>query len=1165
MRSAVLRGFAYILLSAMTIVVLGPACGSAEESQDEIIERLNREIKAKGGHWIAGRTSVGSLPLSERQKLRGYLPPTPEQWSLVPKAAYSGSMAPPVEFDWRDFDGVTPAKNQGACGSCWAFAAVGQLEAHARIYDQRILDLSEQAVVSCNVRGGGCAGGWLYAAYEVLWPDEPNGYGYGGVDETCMPYQASSGVPCTQTSCEVLSYIDGYTGLPATVSAIKEAVYTYGPVACGMYAHDDLSYYNSGCYDNDYADTPNHAVLIVGWDDTACGGSGAWLIKNSWGEDWGMDGFGWIRYGVCSIGSFPYQIEYHQSAVLVHVDTPNGGEQLDIGEAFEITWTLGRATPDSLSVLLSLNSGLTYDSTIVSGLDGTTVSHMWNVPELPVTTARVKVVAWYDGSLGGYDNSDGDFTIIGPPYRFVSPSGADYYPYTLPKWAAHKVQDAVNAADPGDSIMVEGTTFNQRVTVTAPVHMLGGWNGDFTERDPSTHVTTLNSVNSVVSFINVSGTCGIDGFRVINGTGTSALLPGQGIYGGGVFVYNASPYITNNVIEGCGYTSILGFSGGGGIACHSGTVTIENNVIMDCVAQSGGGIYLYQAAAVLRNNRIHGAEPDPEFSGIKKGGGIYAYHATVEMEGNLIGENSGYEQGGGIFASFTPVTMSHDTVTSNTTSSSGAGLCCERSSLVMSNSIVTGNVSSSQGGGIFHKYSSLDISNSIIAMNESGLVGGGVFADSSWGGIHNNTIDRNVATYAGGNIFFNTMQPVTLSNNMITYGRKYGLQVNNPSNITVRYNNLFGNFPLDVLVIAPDETNTGRNPHYADTTAFDYHLEYHSGGIDGGDPLSPADPDGSRADQGAYGGTGADFASPDHAGTLTAAAVNDSTIGLSWPAVTSPDLSFYAVYGSPDPGFLPDESNYLGPVPAGTTEFSDLPVHGCMYYRVSAVNTSEYGGGYSNEAGACTTGEDITDPVVTVVYPNGDEFIETGDTMYIQWIATDENGIDSVSIWLSTNNGGDFELLAHGEPNDSTFQWIAPVMDSDSCLIRVTAYDPSLNEGVDLSDALFTVRDLTDVEDDQDEETPRFADTLEPNWPNPFNGVTNIAFSVSERCEVELSIYDTAGREIRSLTRAVYGPGRYVLTWDGMDNAGRGVTSGVFFCRIKAGKYRQTRKVVYLR
>ncbi len=1153
------------ILSLFIILVLFgsiPAMAEKEKSEDERIAEIRKEIEEKGWEWTAGKTSVSGLSKAERMKLCGYIPPSPEMLARIPVAQPAAPIDLPTSFDWRNYGGVTAVKNQGGCGSCWAFAATGQLESHARIYDERILDLSEQAVMSCNTYGAGCNGGWMFAAYEVFMD-------YGAVSELCMPYEAGDGIPCIQDQCEPQAKISGYTYIAKNVDLIKQAVYENGPVATAFFAHDNLSAYTGGCYGANYSDPPNHAVLIVGWNDNLCSGEGAWIIKNSWGEGWGEDGYGYIKYGVCSIGTNASQISYIPSIVFVKVDTPNGGDTLEVDSEYDITWTISREVPDSLSVLLSLDSGAHYDSTIVTGLPGTATSYTWTVPELPIRTGRIRVVAYYEGKVGGIDESDTDFAIRGLPYLYVSPTGNNIYPYTLPRWAARSIQTALDASFPGDSIMVEGATYNSPVIVETPVLLYGGWNPGFTERDPETWVATIQSAGSPVSFMNLPpGFYGIEGFTITGGTGRNAALPVNGNYGGGVFSYNASPVIRNNIFNACGYISPTAFSGGGAIACYNGSVTVENNIISNCLAQSGGGIYLYQAEATIRNNRISGSLPHSGFNGTKNGGGIYALHSTAVIENNLIENNTMYNNGGGIYARLSTAIISSDTISTNACLTYGGGICCERTPIQITDCIIKGNSSSNQGGGIFHKWSSIDMQNTVIALNRASIIGGGMYADSIWGTISNNTVDRNTGVYGGGNFFLGNVQPLEIKNNMITYGETYGFQALNMVNITMQYNNLYGNTPADIFMVTVDSTNLNGDPHYADTASFDYHLALNSAGIDAGEPAISPDPDGSRNDIGAFGGPGADFSAPDFVPGLIASMVDDTTIKLAWTSPASGDLDYYAVYGNSNDGFTPEEAYLISTVPAGTDTFMHTPVSGCMRYRVNAVNTAGYAGGYSVQSGACTSGLDINPPEVTVIYPNGGEFFDVGDTIDVQWIAVDDTAVDSVSIWLSENGGTDFALLARSEPNDSIFEWIVPSVNSDSCLIKITAYDPALNEGSDTSDDLFTLHDPTGVGEDEEQEeseTPRYATALAQNYPNPFNGVTHISYTLASSCEVSLNIYDLSGRLIAVLDAGQRGAGKHDTVWNGKDRAGRAVTSGVYFCRIKAGKISQSRKIVYLR
>ena len=122
---------------------------------DEEIEAIQKKIDEKGYNWTAGRTSVMELSQEERQNLRGLVKPEwYDDWfkGADKLVAAEGAYFPPY-FDWRDSAGVTPARNQKNCGSCWAFGALGALEAMAKIYGGTELDLSEQQILSCMSYG----------------------------------------------------------------------------------------------------------------------------------------------------------------------------------------------------------------------------------------------------------------------------------------------------------------------------------------------------------------------------------------------------------------------------------------------------------------------------------------------------------------------------------------------------------------------------------------------------------------------------------------------------------------------------------------------------------------------------------------------------------------------------------------------------------------------------------------------------------------------------------------------------------------------------------------------------------------------------------------------------------------------------------------------------
>jgi hypothetical protein len=591
-------------------------------------------------------------------------------------------------------------------------------------------------------------------------------------------------------------------------------------------------------------------------------------------------------------------------------------------------------------------------------------------------------------------------------------------------------------------------------------------------------------------------------------------------------------------------------------------VAIEENTITSSEAQCGGGIYLYQCTAAVAGNRIEGSSSDPDYTGTRAGGGIHALHATASLEDNVVEGNDGYRHGGGIYSRLSTVSLTGDSILGNDCLDSGGGIYSDRSSLTMGHAVIVDNTSTTgPGGGIYHRAENLDMTNSIVARNESAVFGGGVYADSIWGGISNNTIDRNRGAFGGGNLFIGEVVSLEMKNNIITYGLKYGFQAGSLAGMTYQYNNCFSNFPSDVMGVTPDTTNTSRDPLYADTTSLDYHLLVHSGGIDAGDPAGGNDPDGSRADQGAFGGPDAVMAAPDYVQNLIASAVDDTTIHLTWDALATGDPDYYAVYGDTADGFLPDVVFFIGTTAAGGNTFDHTPIEGCWHYRVSCVNLAGYGGGYSNRATDCVAGPDTEPPIVTVVYPDGGESFAPGDTINVEWIAMDNRGIDSVSIYYSDAGGSGYTLIAGGEPNDSLYQWIAPALESDSCLVRVVAYDPSLLTGEDVSDSLFAIRTVTGSGD----VTPKYVNRLEQNYPNPFNPATRIHFSIASGSHVSLRIYDVTGRLVRTLVDRRLAAGRRVESWNGADAAGRSVASGIYFYRLVAGDFVQTKKMVLLR
>lgn len=204
-------------------------------------------------------------------------------------------------FDLRDIGGVTPVKDQGACGSCWAFSAVAAMESNYALKHGELIDLSEQSVLGCS-GGGSCSdGGWYSTVFAWLLDDSSAFL----TDENNSPYLSTDAcaVEVQPLDIKVINYgileTEDWLSYKNDINDIKNSIVKYGAVSAALFSgNNDFLSYKSGVIrgNNEYG--PDHAITIVGWDDD----KQAWLIKNSWGEYWGEKGYGWVGYDACSIG-----------------------------------------------------------------------------------------------------------------------------------------------------------------------------------------------------------------------------------------------------------------------------------------------------------------------------------------------------------------------------------------------------------------------------------------------------------------------------------------------------------------------------------------------------------------------------------------------------------------------------------------------------------------------------------------------------------------------------------------------------------------------------------------------------------------------------------------------------------------------------------------------
>jgi hypothetical protein len=213
-----------------------------------------------------------------------------------------------------------PIKNQGQCGSCYAFAFTTLLEFQYALYTKSI-GLSEQQIVDCSPYDGGCNGGFFYNTFyyfqTIGWQDtNETNYRYNATRGTCLyPNRVSAVVPLGTL---------GYAQAPqANATVMLQYLYYYGPLWVGIFVGNQstptyqnisniFNSYKSGLFQPSGCPTssssPNHAVVIVGYGVDATTGTAYWNVRNSWGTTWGENGYFRIPRGVnmCGIENYAF-------------------------------------------------------------------------------------------------------------------------------------------------------------------------------------------------------------------------------------------------------------------------------------------------------------------------------------------------------------------------------------------------------------------------------------------------------------------------------------------------------------------------------------------------------------------------------------------------------------------------------------------------------------------------------------------------------------------------------------------------------------------------------------------------------------------------------------------------------------------------------------------
>jgi C1A family cysteine protease len=271
---------------------------SKKYSKDDLVYRYNvfkanmdfiTATNKKNLSYTVGMNKFGDLPIHEfKAKFTGYNHVQRNFIRSKNAAPHVHHLSNPASVDWRTKNVVTPVKDQGQCGSCWAFSATGSMEGAWGIKKTQLVSLSEQQLVDCSGAQGnmGCNGGLMDYAFEYVIANKglttEKLYPYKAVDQRCKN-------PLPKSAVTITSYADVKVN---DDMALENAV-VMGPVSVAIEADQSaFQFYTSGVFDADCGDQLDHGVLAVGYN--TLGGKKYWIVKNSWGSDWGNQGYIWM-------------------------------------------------------------------------------------------------------------------------------------------------------------------------------------------------------------------------------------------------------------------------------------------------------------------------------------------------------------------------------------------------------------------------------------------------------------------------------------------------------------------------------------------------------------------------------------------------------------------------------------------------------------------------------------------------------------------------------------------------------------------------------------------------------------------------------------------------------------------------------------------------------
>ena len=394
------------ILVLFSLIVLLPGQERQTPAVPDSLDALRENIRANGYTFTVSHNWV--FDMSPEQK-KHFLGRHPSRNPVIrddpgPLRDHMGRRMLPSAYDLRNIAGHTtigPIRNQGSCGSCYAFAAAACAEgtynkATGRT-DAQCVDFSESFIAWCLGR--------MSAYYPHFYGCDGADYDYQELQALCdvgicteasFPYRETDPGSCTHWSDPVVRFQNWYRIPCGDVEAIKTAIMTYGVVDAAVWVTHEFEAYDGGVYEDEntscssnpcYYTPTNHAIALVGWDDN--GGDGYFILRNSWGTTWGEGGYMRISYHAARVACEACYMVYGEPASLT-LTSPDGGETWRQGEQKAITWTASGLTGNLVIELLQ--NGV-LKGVVASSVPAASGSWTWTVGLLENQT-RIKGTGW---------------------------------------------------------------------------------------------------------------------------------------------------------------------------------------------------------------------------------------------------------------------------------------------------------------------------------------------------------------------------------------------------------------------------------------------------------------------------------------------------------------------------------------------------------------------------------------------------------------------------------------------------------------------------------------------------------------------------------------------------------------------------------------------------